>query len=70
LVREIAGERRNKEMASSLRKNEGESVSWIVIRLKILLGPRDPCGSAPVERKFFPNDRAKVVTVNLDQTIP
>jgi len=57
-------------MASSLRANENEGVPRIAIRLKIPSGRRDAVlrdWSAPAERKFFPNDRAEVVTVNLDR---
>lgn len=48
--------RRRVGAASSLRGNEGESVSRIAIRLKILSGPWDPWGSdwsAPVEKESF-----------------
>jgi len=62
--REIGG------MAASLRANEDEGVPRIAIRLKIPSGRRDAVlrdWSAPAERKFFPNDRVEVVTVNLDR---
>lgn len=54
--------------AVASRKRGRKRLEDCVIRLKIppkILVDRD--WSAPVERKFFPNDRAEVVTVNLDQ---
>lgn len=59
LVGGIAREKRNREMAvaSSLCENEGESVSRIAIRLKILSGPRDAFAPGLVGasgKKVFP----------------
>lgn len=62
------GHARRRVGASSLRGKRGRKRFEDCDSIENSLRSVDPWGSdwsAPVERKFFPNDQAEVVTVNL-----